>query len=161
MKSICIPTNSVFQAINPLTDKRFPMGWQTFRLRRRDWNGGAEVAETTVKRLPRCGFRRTGKAMGQVYQCCWWIWREINVSFQVRISHALRFISHLRPIYWLPRSSEHGTLVPVFELCHLLRDLLPVFIQRLFCSLVTGRERRPMDLFGFLCVYFIIIHFRY
>jgi hypothetical protein len=33
---------------------------------------GAEVAETTVKRLPCCGFRRTGEAMGQVYQ--WW-WR--------------------------------------------------------------------------------------
>jgi hypothetical protein len=26
-----------------------------------------EGAETTVKRLPCCGFRRTGKAMGQVY----------------------------------------------------------------------------------------------
>jgi hypothetical protein len=30
---------------------------------------GAEVAEATVKRLLCCGFRRTGKAMGQVYQC--------------------------------------------------------------------------------------------
>jgi hypothetical protein len=29
----------------------------------------AEVAETTVKRLLCCGFRRTGKAMGQVYRC--------------------------------------------------------------------------------------------
>jgi hypothetical protein len=29
----------------------------------------AEVAETTVKRLLCCGFGRTGKAMGQVYQC--------------------------------------------------------------------------------------------
>jgi hypothetical protein len=27
---------------------------------------GAEVVETTVKRLLRCWFRRTGKAMGQV-----------------------------------------------------------------------------------------------
>jgi hypothetical protein len=27
---------------------------------------GAEVSETTVKRLPSRGFRRTGKAMGQV-----------------------------------------------------------------------------------------------
>jgi hypothetical protein len=32
---------------------------------------GAEVAETTVKRLLCCGFRRSGKAMGQLYQCCW------------------------------------------------------------------------------------------
>jgi hypothetical protein len=30
---------------------------------------GAEVAETTVKRFLCCGFRRSGKAMGQVYQC--------------------------------------------------------------------------------------------
>jgi hypothetical protein len=29
---------------------------------------------TTVKRLLCCGFRRTGKAMGQVYQCLWKIW---------------------------------------------------------------------------------------
>jgi hypothetical protein len=36
------------------------------------------VAETTPKRLLCCGFRRTGKAMGQVYQCWWRIRREIN-----------------------------------------------------------------------------------
>jgi hypothetical protein len=34
-----------------------------------DARSGAEVAETTVKRLLWCGFRRTGKARGQVYQC--------------------------------------------------------------------------------------------
>jgi hypothetical protein len=44
-----------------------------------DARPGAEVAETTVKRLLCCGFRRTGKAMGQVYQCWWRICREINV----------------------------------------------------------------------------------
>jgi hypothetical protein len=32
-----------------------------------DTRPGAEMIETTVKRLLRCGFRRTGKAMGQVY----------------------------------------------------------------------------------------------
>jgi hypothetical protein len=54
----------------------------------------AEVAETTVKRLLCCGFRRSDKAIGQVYQCWWRICREINVFlFQVRISHVLRFIS--------------------------------------------------------------------
>jgi hypothetical protein len=37
------------------------------------------VTETTVKRLVCCGFRRTGKAMGQVYQCWWRICRGINV----------------------------------------------------------------------------------
>jgi hypothetical protein len=46
---------------------------------RRWWNGGAELAETTVKKLLCCGFRRTGEEMGQVYQCCWRICREINV----------------------------------------------------------------------------------
>jgi hypothetical protein len=34
-----------------------------------DTRPGAEVAETTVKTLLFCGFRRTGKAMGQMYQC--------------------------------------------------------------------------------------------
>jgi hypothetical protein len=34
-----------------------------------DARPSAEVAETAVKRLLCCGFRRTGKAMGQVYQC--------------------------------------------------------------------------------------------
>jgi hypothetical protein len=29
--------------------------------------GGAEVAETTVKKLLCCGFRHTGKAIGQLY----------------------------------------------------------------------------------------------
>jgi hypothetical protein len=37
------------------------------------------VAETTVKGLLCCGFRRTGKAMGQVYRSWWKICREINV----------------------------------------------------------------------------------
>jgi hypothetical protein len=59
--------------------KRFTAGWQTFRWWRRGWNGGAEVAETTVRRLLCCRFWHTGKAMGQVYQCWWRICREINV----------------------------------------------------------------------------------
>jgi hypothetical protein len=52
-----------------------------------------EMAETTVKRLL-C----TSKAMGQVYQCCWRVCGEINVSFPVRISR-FTFYIHLRPIY--------------------------------------------------------------
>jgi hypothetical protein len=39
------------------------------------------VAETTVKRLLCCRFRRTVKAMGHVYQCCWRICREKNFIF--------------------------------------------------------------------------------
>jgi hypothetical protein len=52
-----------------------------------------EEVETEVRKWLCSGFRRTGKAMGQVYQCWWRICREINVFFQVRISHVLRFIS--------------------------------------------------------------------
>jgi hypothetical protein len=48
----------------------------TKRLKRR-----CGVAETTVQRLLCSGFRRTGKAMGQLYQCWWRICREINVFF--------------------------------------------------------------------------------
>jgi hypothetical protein len=51
------------------------------------------VAEITVERLLCCGFRRTCKAVGQLYQCRWRIRRELNVFFQVRISHVSRFIS--------------------------------------------------------------------
>jgi hypothetical protein len=50
------------------------------------------VAETIVKGLVCCEFRRTDKAMGQVYQCWCRMCRE-NVFFQIRISHVLRFIS--------------------------------------------------------------------
>jgi hypothetical protein len=50
--------------------------------------------ETKDKRLLCCGFRRNGKAMGQVYQYRWRIRREMNVFFfQVRISHVLLFIT--------------------------------------------------------------------
>jgi hypothetical protein len=57
--------------------KLFTTEWQTFQWWRRGWNWDAEVTETTNKRLLCCGFRRTGKAMGQVYQCWWRICREI------------------------------------------------------------------------------------
>jgi hypothetical protein len=56
------------------------------------------VAEKRVKRLLLCGFRRTGKAMGQVYQCWWRICREINVFLShVRLSHVLLFMSICDP----------------------------------------------------------------
>jgi hypothetical protein len=48
-----------------------------------------EVAETTVKILQCCGFWRTGKAMGQVYQCRWRICREINVFPRLEYYHML------------------------------------------------------------------------
>jgi hypothetical protein len=50
------------------------------------------------KRLIFCGFRRTGKAMGQVYQCWWRICREINVfcRFECHMSYVLYpFVTYL------------------------------------------------------------------
>jgi hypothetical protein len=56
------------------------------------------VAETTVKRLPWCGCWRTGKAMGQVYQCWWRICREM-FSFSIFEYHMFyvlyQFMSYL------------------------------------------------------------------
>jgi hypothetical protein len=46
-----------------------------------DTRPGVKMSETTVKMLVCCAFRRTGKAMEQVYQCWWRIGREINGFF--------------------------------------------------------------------------------
>jgi hypothetical protein len=48
-----------------------------------------------------CGFRRTGKATGQVYRCWWRICREINVFFSGSNITRFTFYIHLWPIYWL------------------------------------------------------------
>jgi hypothetical protein len=89
--------------------KRFTTGWQTFRWWR-GWNGGAEVAGTTVKRLLHCVFRRTADAMGQVYQCWWRVWREINVScrLEYHMFHVLcPFVTYLLT---LPRTESDGRM---------------------------------------------------
>jgi hypothetical protein len=54
---------------------------------------GAEMTGTTFKRLRRCVFRLTGKAMEQVYQCWWRICQETKIIFDVRIYHILLFTS--------------------------------------------------------------------
>jgi hypothetical protein len=59
--------------------KRFKTEWRTFCWWRRDWNGGEEVAETTVKRFLCCGFRRITQEIRQANQCWWRICGEINV----------------------------------------------------------------------------------
>jgi hypothetical protein len=74
--------------------------WHTFHWWRTVWNGGTEVAETTVKRLLCCGFQRTGKAMGQVYKCRW-IYREMSVFFPGSNITCFTFYIHLWPVYWL------------------------------------------------------------
>jgi hypothetical protein len=53
-----------------------------------------EVAETTVKRLLCYGFRRTGKAMGQVYQ----YWSRNNFCFRLEYHmfyFLYPFVTHL------------------------------------------------------------------
>jgi hypothetical protein len=77
--------------------KRFTAGLQTFLWWQWGWNGGVRVAETTVKRLLCCGFWRSGKAMGQMYECWWGICREINViSFEYHMFYVLYpFETHL------------------------------------------------------------------
>jgi hypothetical protein len=61
-----------------LSRKAVQTGCQMFRWWRRGWNGGAEVAETTVRRLIYYGFRRIYKEIGQESQCWWRICREIK-----------------------------------------------------------------------------------
>jgi hypothetical protein len=79
MQRVFIKKYFLFTVESVFRVKRFTFGWQKFCWWLRGWNGGAEVAETTVERLLCCGFRRTAKAMGQVYQCWWRICRDINV----------------------------------------------------------------------------------
>jgi hypothetical protein len=65
------------------------------------------MAETTVNWLLCCGFRRTGKAMGQVYQCWWSICREINVFFPGSNITYFTFYINFWPIYWLSLVRTH------------------------------------------------------
>jgi hypothetical protein len=57
------------------------------------------VAEKTVKRQLRCGFRRTGKAMGQVYRCWWRICRETGIFS--RFEYHMFYILYSFVIYLL------------------------------------------------------------
>jgi hypothetical protein len=63
------------------------------------------VAETVVKRLLYCKFRRTGKDLGQVCQCWWRICRETNVFF--RFGYHMFYVSYPFVTYLLtlPRVS--------------------------------------------------------
>jgi hypothetical protein len=95
--------------------KRFTTGWQTFPWWRRGWNGGAEVAETAAKRLLCCVFRRTDKAMGQVYQCWWRICREVNVfsRFEYYIFYVLYpFVNCLLTLVHITRMLEFFGIQP-------------------------------------------------
>jgi hypothetical protein len=54
-----------------------------------------------------CGFRRTGKAMGQAYQCWWRICREINV-FVSRLEYHIFYVLYPFVTYLmtLPRKNK-------------------------------------------------------
>jgi hypothetical protein len=67
MQRIFIKKCFLFTVRSVCCVKRFTTGWQTFHHWRRCWNGRAELAETTVKTFLCRGFRRTGKAMEQIY----------------------------------------------------------------------------------------------
>jgi hypothetical protein len=77
------------------------------------------VAETTVKRLLCCGFRRNGKAIRQVHQSWWRIYREINdfSRFKYRMFYVLYpFVTYLLtlPLNFSPEFSfrtERFTLI--------------------------------------------------
>jgi hypothetical protein len=58
------------------------------------WNGSAEVAETTLRRLVCCGFRRIIKRRDKSFNVAgWYVEKWMLFHFQVRISNVLRFIS--------------------------------------------------------------------
>jgi hypothetical protein len=61
------------------------------------------VAEIKVKRLLCCGFVRTDKTMGQVYQCWWKICREINGCFPGSNIACVAFYTYLCDLFTLPR----------------------------------------------------------
>jgi hypothetical protein len=52
-----------------MNTEMFPVYGGKWLSRKAVYNWVAELAETTVKRLSCCGFRRTAKAVGQVYHC--------------------------------------------------------------------------------------------
>jgi hypothetical protein len=83
----------------------------------------------------RCGFRRSGKAMGHVYPCRWRICREITVSsrFEYHIFYVLYpFVIHLLT---LPRTYAHACVYAFLPYCHISiyvpsYTFIPLFLHR-------------------------------
>jgi hypothetical protein len=75
---------------------------------------GSEVAETTVKRLLCCGFRRTGKAMGQMNQCWWRICREIDVFSRFEYHMFYILYPFVTLLLTLPVLSRDTVALPLF-----------------------------------------------
>jgi hypothetical protein len=75
-----------------------------------DARPGAEVAQTTVKRLLCCGVRRSGKDIEQMYQCWWRTCREINVLFpHLNVTYFTVYMNSW-PTYWLSLLSKHHAM---------------------------------------------------
>jgi hypothetical protein len=122
-----------------------PPLWQTFHWWRRGWNRGAQVTETTVKRLLCCGFRRNGKVMGQVYQCWWRICREINVFF-FRLEYYMfyvlyPFVTYLLSLPRIWEVREVGNILviwniwfPSFWIDSIWRRTPQISLQNIFSS---------------------------
>jgi hypothetical protein len=92
----CLPHKAVYNRVEKL-----PSWSQTFRWWQRGWNGGTQVAKTTVLDFYAVGFWHIGKAMGQVYQCWWRICQEINVfpRFEYHMFYILYpFVTYLLPL---------------------------------------------------------------
>jgi hypothetical protein len=95
MKRILIKKCVLFTVGSVYREKRFSLGGKRF--------ADDEEFETEVRKwlrqqskiLLRCGFRNTGKAMGEVYQCWWRTCREINGSFPGFNITCLTFYTHL------------------------------------------------------------------
>jgi hypothetical protein len=106
MQSIFIKKCFLFTVGSVCRIKRLTTEWRNCHLVGECFTDDEEV-ETEVRKLLRqqskrflcCGFRRTGKAMGEVYQC-WWrrICGEINAFSRFKY-HMFYVYIHLWPVY--------------------------------------------------------------
>jgi hypothetical protein len=136
---IIIKKYVLFTVGNVCRVKRFTTGLQMFRWWR-GWNGDAEVAETTVKRLLCCGFRRTGKAMGKECECWWRIFLEIH-AFPVSNITCFTYYIHLWSIYWLSLVCTTRSITFLFEKAITRR----VRLQRLIGSRIFVLRMKERD----------------
>jgi hypothetical protein len=93
-------------------------------------NGGAEVAETAVKKFLCCGFRRTGKAMGQVPIL---VEDMSSNKFFPQFEYHMFYVLHPRPIYWLS-FVEYQTVDKVQKLSN---PKLRICQEVLSCATIT------------------------
>jgi hypothetical protein len=113
-----------------------------------------EEAETEVlkwlRKLLCCGFRRTGKAMGQVYQCSWRICREISVfffSFEYHMFYVLYpFVTYLLTPSYIRSSGRY--LKPEPPECE-----AGASITRPWCLSLSLRRRKSMTIKSFILFY--------